>query len=142
MADQIVVLNAGRIEQVGSPMDLYHRPNSRFVAEFIGSPAMNVFEHAHVPNLRGLALRGDAACIGCRPEHLQIGPEGSGQFDATIRVKEQLGGESLLYAVVSDALTVVIRTDGEDQTAPGQRLGVGIPPHRLHQFDATGRALR
>ncbi|MBW7056786.1 sn-glycerol-3-phosphate ABC transporter ATP-binding protein UgpC [Paracoccus bogoriensis] len=142
MADQIVVLNAGRVEQVGSPMDLYHRPDSRFVAEFIGSPAMNVFERALVPGLRGLALREDTAAIGCRPEHLAIGPEGSGQFDATIRVKEQLGGESLLYAVVSEALTVVVRTDGEDQTAPGDRVGIAIPPHRLHQFDAAGRALR
>ena len=142
MADQIVVLNAGRVEQVGSPMDLYHRPDSRFVAEFIGSPAMNVFEHALVPGLRELAPREDAVAIGCRPEHLLIGPEGSGQFDATIRVKEQLGGESLLYAVVSEALTVVVRTDGEDQTAPGDRVGIAIPPHRLHQFDAAGRALR
>jgi len=141
MADKIVVLNGGRVEQVGAPMDLYHRPATKFVAEFIGSPAMNVFAPDLVPDLRGLVVSDGTGFIGCRPEHLAILPEGAGHFDATILVREQLGGETLLYAQVSDGLTVVLRTHGDDVTMPGTRIGIEIPPHRLHRFGADGRAL-
>ena len=141
MADKIVVLNGGRIEQVGAPMDLYHRPASRFVAEFIGSPAMNVFAPSQVLGLRGLTLDAATQLIGCRPEHFAIRPEGSGHFDGTILVREQLGGETLLYARVADGLTVVVRTDGDNATEPGTTIGIEIPAHRLHRFDANGRAI-
>ena len=122
-------------------MDLYHRPATKFVAEFIGSPAMNVFAPDLVPDLRGLVVSDGTGFIGCRPEHLAILPEGAGHFDATILVREQLGGETLLYAQVSDGLTVVLRTHGDDVTMPGTRIGIEIPPHRLHRFGADGRAL-
>ncbi|MEP3279392.1 MAG: sn-glycerol-3-phosphate ABC transporter ATP-binding protein UgpC [Stappiaceae bacterium] len=142
MADKIVVLNGGRVEQVGSPMDLYHRPNSKFVAEFIGSPAMNVFEPTKLPGQRGLSVNPQTHYIGCRPEHILIGEGGTGTFDASVKVKEQLGGESLLYIEASRELTIVVRTDGDDQTKQGDVIGVEFPTHRLHQFDKGGEALR
>jgi ABC-type sugar transport system ATPase subunit len=139
MADKIVVLNAGRVEQVGTPMELYYKPNSRFVAEFIGSPAMNVF--ASDAGLRDLSLKPSAAFVGCRPEHLQLMPSGQGQTDATVKVKEQLGGESLLYLNMASGGEVVAKVDGDDPTAVGQTVSLRIPEDRLHQFDSAGRAL-
>lgn len=139
MADKIVVLNAGRIEQVGTPMELYHTPNSRFVAEFIGSPAMNVF--APDASLRDLTLAPEAAFIGCRPEHLEVLQSGAGHADATVKVKEQLGGESLLYLSTETGQDIVARVSGEDETKVGETVGLRIPDNRLHQFNAAGRAI-
>ena len=139
MADKIVVLNGGRVEQVGSPLELYHKPTSRFVAEFIGSPAMNVF--APTNDLRGLSFTSKTAFIGCRPEHLEILDSGDGQFDAIVKVKEQLGGESLLYLSVASGNEIVARVSGDDETLVGQSVGLRIPDNRLHQFDATGCAI-
>ncbi|MEM1079431.1 MAG: sn-glycerol-3-phosphate ABC transporter ATP-binding protein UgpC [Pseudomonadota bacterium] len=139
MADKIVVLNGGRIEQVGSPMELYHKPVSRFVAEFIGSPAMNVFTAQG--GVENLPLDPNASYIGCRPEHLELKPSGEGQINATVRVKERLGGESLLYLAMPDGSQLVARVDGDDATENGAEIGLNIPENRLHQFDANGRAL-
>jgi ABC-type sugar transport system ATPase subunit len=139
MADKIVVLNRGRVEQVGSPMDLYHKPVSRFVAEFIGSPAMNVL--APGDTMRDLALTPDTSMIGCRPEHFELAAGGQGNADATVKLKEQLGGESLLYLNLSNGTEIVARVDGDDMTEVGSTVGLHIPSHRLHQFDQDGRAL-
>ena len=136
MADKIVVLNAGR---VGTPMNLYHKPVSKFVAEFIGSPAMNVFAPVA---LAGLKLDPGARYVGCRPEHFEVLPKGQGNMDAVVTVKEQLGGECLLYLAGDHDITYVARVDGDDETAIGDTVGLGIPEHRLHQFDSDGRALR
>ncbi|WP_116597023.1 ABC transporter ATP-binding protein [Primorskyibacter marinus] len=139
MADRIVVLNGGRIEQVGTPMEIYHTPDSKFVAEFMGSPAMNVFRHS---GMRDIALRPEATYIGCRPEHMVIHPKGGGNVDAVVSNKEQLGGENLLYLKLAGGLTLVARVDGDDQTAVNAEVGVEFPSNRLHQFDQAGRALR
>ena len=139
MADKIVVLNAGRVEQVGSPMDLYHKPVSRFVAEFIGSPAMNVFSKEDT--VQGLILDARTVYVGCRPEHLEVSASGEGHMNATLRVKEQLGGESLLYLTAHNGTQLVARVDGDDNTENGAEVGLRIPDHRLHQFDADGRAI-
>tara|TARA_R110002033_G_scaffold96217_1_gene145174 strand:+ start:25042 stop:26058 length:1017 start_codon:yes stop_codon:yes gene_type:complete len=139
MADKIVVLNGGRVEQVGSPMELYHKPNSRFVAEFIGSPAMNVF----APNdrLKALSLSDETAFIGCRPEHLEVRQGGQGHTNATVTVKEQLGGETLLYLKTESGQQIVAKVSGEDGTQVGQTVGIHVPEDRLHQFNTDGRAL-
>ncbi|MEM8728718.1 MAG: sn-glycerol-3-phosphate ABC transporter ATP-binding protein UgpC [Pseudomonadota bacterium] len=139
MADKIVVLNAGRVEQVGSPMELYHKPNSRFVAEFIGSPAMNVIP-ADI-GLRGLDLGESTAFVGCRPEHLELVGTGDGQADATVKVREQLGGENLLYLDTRGGAEMVARVEGDDTTDVGQDVGLRIPADRLHQFNSAGRAI-
>ena len=139
MADKIVVLNGGRIEQVGTPMELYHNPRSRFVAEFIGSPAMNVFPSGG--SVQNLALKDDASFLGSRPEHFEVVPHGDGHQHATVRVKEQLGGESLLYLDLSSGHHVVAKVDGDDATQSGVQIGLRIPENRLHQFDASGQAI-
>ncbi|WP_299963719.1 sn-glycerol-3-phosphate ABC transporter ATP-binding protein UgpC [uncultured Roseobacter sp.] len=139
MADKIVVLNGGRVEQVGTPMELYHKPNSRFVAEFIGSPAMNVFEPKG--ELRDLSLDASAAYVGCRPEHIELVPSGDGHLDATVKVHERLGGESLLYLGMQSGGEIVARVGGDDATALGQAVGLRFPTDRLHQFDGAGRAI-
>ncbi|MEM9341701.1 MAG: sn-glycerol-3-phosphate ABC transporter ATP-binding protein UgpC [Pseudomonadota bacterium] len=139
MADQIVVLNNGLLEQVGPPMDLYNAPRTRFVAEFIGSPAMNVFDRALVP---GLPLQDAAAFVGCRPEHFDMVTPDTGAVKGTVKVREQLGGETLLYVATSGEHTIVVKTSGDDTTASGTEVGLAIPDARLHQFDANGMALR
>ncbi len=143
MADKIVVLNDGWIEQVGTPMEIYHKPKSRFVAEFIGSPAMNVFLRGH--SIRELQLNESTKFIGCRPEDFVLLPQGEGNIDAIVRVKEQLGGESLLYLttvedteIISD---IVVSVSGDDMTNIGDQVGLHIPSHRLYQFNAEGFAL-
>ncbi|ABV92292.1 ABC-type sugar / sn-glycerol-3-phosphate import ATP-binding protein ugpC [Dinoroseobacter shibae DFL 12 = DSM 16493] len=139
MADKIVVLNRGRIEQVGSPMDLYHKPNSRFVAEFIGSPAMNVFSSD--VGLQDISLDASAAFVGCRPEHIEIVPDGDGHIAATVHVKERLGGESLLYLGLKGGGQIVARVGGDDETKVGAAVSLRFSRHRLHQFDEAGRAI-
>jgi len=139
MADKIVVLNEGRVEQVGTPLELYHQPNSRFVAEFIGSPAMNVFSVE--AGLQGLALDPKAAMVGCRPEHFEVVGAGQGHADATVHVKEELGGESLLYLKVKGGGEVVARVHGDDVTEVGAEIALRIPENRLYQFDASGWAI-
>ncbi len=139
MADKIVVLNGGRVEQVGSPMEIYHTPDSKFVAEFIGSPAMNVFQ---INEIRNLPLREDSFYIGCRPEHIVITKHGEGNLDAVVKNREQLGGENLLYLTTEGGPTLVARVDGDNQTSIGDKIGLEFPKARLHQFDRDGRALR
>ena len=138
MADQIVVLNGGRVEQVGPPMELYHRPATEFVAGFIGSPAMNI---APAASSLGTAAgaSSEVASVGIRPEHIRVGPEG---LPVTIRVKEQLGGESYLYTVDDTGMQIVVKTDGEDGYATGDVLRLVLPQERVHRFRADGRAIR
>jgi ABC-type sugar transport system ATPase subunit len=116
MADKIVVLNAGRIEQVGSPLDLYHRPDSQFVAGFIGAPSMNFLSVAvggavvcDGQALPGLAPLPGAVTLGIRPEHLVIRPEGEGDLPATVTLRETLGGDAYLYARTPSGQALVVR---------------------------------
>ncbi|MFK7876949.1 MAG: ABC transporter ATP-binding protein [Paracoccaceae bacterium] len=138
MADQIVVLNGGRIEQVGSPMDLYHTPATEFVAGFIGSPAMNIFA---ADNALGadLGLTQNTAKLGIRPEHIQLGETG---HVGTIRVKEKLGSESYLYVMTPDDTQIVIKTDGEDSYNAGDTVHMTFRENRLHRFDAQGLTMK
>jgi len=141
MADTIVVLNKGRVEQVGAPLDLYHRPRTEFVAGFIGSPAMNFLEPSHLKTGKDISLSGDTARVGIRPEHVKTTEPGAGVVDVTIAVKEQLGGESYLYGRSEAGAEIVIKTDGDDTTAAGATIGLLLPPDRLHQFDSAGLAI-
>ncbi len=137
MADRIVVLNGGRVEQVGSPMELYHRPATEFVAGFIGSPSMNILG-AESSMGQAAKTSGSAAKVGIRPEHIVIGETG---LNATIRVKEQLGGECFLYLSTDDGAQIVVKTDGEFEREPGDSLNLTLPANRVHQFGADGRTL-
>lgn len=150
MADKIVVLNQGVIEQVGPPLELYHSPRTRFVADFLGSPGMNFIQVETRENALMLAAdklsdytSGPAAqLLGIRPEHIRVVSPGSGTLDARVRVKETLGGECYLYVVHEPSDTqLVVKTDGEDPHQAEQLVGLLLPRERMHLFDASDQAL-
>ncbi len=149
LADRIVVLESGTIAQVGTPRELYRHPANLFVAQFIGSPKMNVLECSasegsfSVPGGRGGPFAGARAAsrVGIRPEHVEIGPEGAGMLDGTVDVLEYLGADTYLIVDGGPAGQVTIRTGGETDVAIGDRIGISAPAGRLHFFDAAGKAV-
>ena len=134
LADKIVVMNAGRVEQVGAPIDLYHRPVNRFVAEFIGSPRMNILPAMAVEN----APVG-ADTVGLRPEHLRIG---GGAISGRVIATERLGSDTFAYIEVATLdRPLVVRLDGDEVLTRGGDVSVGWDVSALYAFDAAGRAL-
>ncbi|TPN84314.1 ABC transporter ATP-binding protein [Mesorhizobium sp. CU2] len=133
MADKIVVLNAGNIEQVGSPMELYKTPRNLFVAGFIGSPKMNLIEGAP-------ADKYGAKTIGIRPEHLNISTT-SGDWKATVGVAEHLGSDTFLHVQADGIGTVNVRADGEVAVKHGDTVYLTPDKTKLHRFGADGKAL-
>jgi len=134
MADKIVVLNAGKIEQYGSPLALYERPANLFVAGFIGSPKMNFVTGA-------AAARYGAKTVGVRPEHLKIAREGEG-WPGTILVAEHLGSDTFLYVDAGAIGTLTARYVGELDLSAGDRAVLTPEASRIHRFDEDGKALR
>jgi len=134
MADKIVVLNAGRIEQYGTPMELYRTPANKFVAGFIGSPRMNFLEGAHAEKYR-------AATIGVRPEHLRISRE-SGDWHGRVGVVEHLGSDTFLHVHMDGVGLQTVRTEGEKEFVPGDTVWLSPDPSRIYRFDQSGLALR
>ncbi len=143
LADRIVVFRSGRIEQVGTPLELYREPVNRFVAGFIGSPAMN-FLDARARD--GRVLLGDATVaettlpdgpctLGVRPEHLTR--DGAGGLEGIVQVFEHLGGEAFVHAALPDGQELVAKLDGEQAHRPGDALRLSAA--RWHVFDADGR---
>ncbi|WP_075216657.1 ABC transporter ATP-binding protein [Mongoliimonas terrestris] len=159
LADRIVVLNAGRVEQVGSPLQLYHAPDNLFVARFIGSPSMNIvpatIEAAGAPaRIRpdggrtvdadvevANAMTGPGASLGVRPEDLRP-TDGEGLFRGTVTLVEKLGEVTLAYLDAGQPEPIVAKIDGEARVTRGETLAVTAPADRLHVFDSAGRALR
>ncbi|MCK0168097.1 ABC transporter ATP-binding protein [Jannaschia sp. S6380] len=134
LADRIVVLEAGRIAQVGTPRELYQRPANLFVAQFIGSPRMNVMPAVAVPDWAGGARH-----VGIRPEHLA---PGDGPLHGTVDVIEYLGAESYVIAECGDAGRVTMRLTGDTDLTPGAPLRMTAAPTDVHRFDADGMAVR
>jgi multiple sugar transport system ATP-binding protein len=133
MADRIVVLNAGRIEQVGSPIELYDRPSNLFVAGFIGSPKMNL--------IAGPAAAGfNATTIGVRPEHLRVGLDG-GTWRGKVSVAEHVGSDTFLYVQVDGAGDLTVRAPGEVGMKPGDMVALTPEEGRIHRFGEDGKAL-
>lgn len=157
LADKIVVLRAGVIEQVGSPLELYYFPKTLFVAGFIGSPKMNLLpatlleandEHAKVEvgdhtfqadvNAKG-ATQGALMTLGIRPEDIHLDAHGVGVI---VEGLERLGTESLLYTtLVKGGQEVLVRVPGTVHVEVGQRLNIRIPAEKCHLFDNQGHAL-
>jgi ABC-type sugar transport system ATPase subunit len=131
MADQIVVLNKGNIEQVGSPMDLYRKPKTPFVAGFLGAPSMNLFEGE-------LAQQMGCETFGVRPEHVDIGVAG-GRWDATIHHIEHLGADSIVYADVRGVGSFTVRAEGELGLQIGQAVHLTPRSGYEHRFKAGRR---
>ncbi len=132
MADKIVVLNAGRIEQVGSPLDLYNNPQNTFVAGFIGSPRMNLITGPE-------AARHSAATIGVRPEHLSIVAEGG--WEGVVGLSEHLGSDTFLKVTTEAAGVLNIRASGEVMLKAGDRVRLAPQPGKTHRFDANGKTI-
>jgi multiple sugar transport system ATP-binding protein len=159
MADKIVVLRAGRIEQIGAPLELYNRPENRFVAGFIGSPKMNLLAAGAEPaadggtaiSLAGCALTlplrpaaaklGDAVVLGVRPEHIVIGGEAGIPFaPARILHVEHLGGATLVYATLTDGQGLTVALEGQCRLAAGSVVETRIDPALCHLFADDGAA--
>ncbi|SHF41996.1 sorbitol ABC transporter ATP-binding protein /mannitol ABC transporter ATP-binding protein [Loktanella atrilutea] len=131
MADKIVVLRAGHIEQVGSPLDLYKAPRNTFVAGFIGSPKMNLLTGA-------TAQKHDAATIGIRPEHLDVVPEG-GTFTGRVGVAEHLGSDTFFHVHIPEMdEPMTVRAGGEVGLKHGDTIHLKPQMQHLHRFDAQG----
>ncbi|WP_319529998.1 ABC transporter ATP-binding protein [uncultured Cohaesibacter sp.] len=149
LADRIVVLRDGIIEQVGSPRELYQRPDNLFVAQFIGSPKMNIMScrtegDAYVlDGGRGGAQtqKGEAAYLGARPENITVGGEGEGQCDGVVDIVEYLGADTHLVVECGGLGQIGVRLGGDAEVKPGDRVGLIFDPARLHFFDKDGQAL-
>ncbi|AZO57168.1 MULTISPECIES: ABC transporter ATP-binding protein [unclassified Mesorhizobium] len=133
LADKIVVLNAGRIEQIGGPMELYNSPANEFVAGFIGSPKMNFVD--------GARLGETAKTIGVRPEHLTVDPK-SGAWKGTVVHAEHLGADTNLYLDCEKAGLITVRIFGVYDAEPGATLYATPDPARTYRFGADGRVLK
>jgi multiple sugar transport system ATP-binding protein len=158
MADKIVVLQSGVIEQAGTPLELYHHPRNLFVAGFIGSPKMNFLpakvagiDEAGttvqlasgatlvVPVRPGHHMVGDTVTLGVRPEHLRLAAEG--ELTGEVKVVERLGGETFLYTQLQDGSMLIVQADGEVSTGVHERIAMKLVPATCHLFDAEGFAV-
>ena len=133
MADKIVVLNAGNIEQVGSPLDLYHSPRNLFVAGFIGSPKMNLVS-GEIASTMG------AETIGVRPEHIAVSTT-EGKWRGTVGVAEHLGADTFIHVKTDLAGLMTVRTSGDMPVHHGDTIFLTPDASRIHRFGADGSAL-
>jgi multiple sugar transport system ATP-binding protein len=157
LADRIVVLRAGRIEQVGTPLEVYNHPANLFVAGFIGSPRMNLLparvtgsgqvtigndaRTISVPST-GQTTSGAAVMLGARPEHIDVVDEAQADLVITVDLVEQLGGETYLYGSAPGLPQLTVRQDGQAGYDRNQRLGLRLGRETLHLFDADENAIR
>ncbi len=153
LADRIVVLSAGQIEQVGTPMDLYNRPANIFVARFIGSPAMNVidanasgdtvrFADGRSVTLPGYGGTGERAVqFGIRPEHLREVPKDEAAFTGTVTNIERLGEHAIAHVELGGGNLLVAKIANETEAAKGSEIALGFDQNRALLFDADGKAV-
>ena len=157
MADRIVVLNAGRVEQFGTPMELYHHPATRFVATFIGQPNMNLVPATvTATSAEGLTLElagghvmtvpvdtmgvsaGARVDVGIRPEDVDLGPG----LSVGVQVLERLGGVSIAHGTLGDGLRFCATLPGDAPVREGEALSLAVNPRDVHVFDSAGHVLR
>jgi multiple sugar transport system ATP-binding protein len=155
LADKVVIFNAGNIEQIGSPQELYRRPANRFVAGFLGMPKMAFLEGkrqggalvlangTEVPAPADLPKgAGDkGVTVGVRPEQLALGEPGPGTLDGRIEVVEHLGSDAFAYVAVQGLSRVTVRCPGDFKAPIGSSVAVRIDPNDCHVFDASGVAV-
>jgi sn-glycerol 3-phosphate transport system ATP-binding protein len=149
LADRLVVLNAGRIEQVGTPIELYERPATTFVATFIGSPSMNLLQMTKATDSWSMtsnaSVPSGTATLGIRPEDLHLITAGSGDeiFTASVKVAavELVGAESYVHGTLSDGSDIVFRVAGRSRIEMDDMVQIGAKPSDLHYFDADGARL-
>nr|WP_314257453.1 sn-glycerol-3-phosphate ABC transporter ATP-binding protein UgpC [uncultured Devosia sp.] len=150
MADKIVVLRLGVIEQAGGPLELYNNPKNLFVAGFIGSPKMNFLTTAEEG--AGIKVAGNiislsrpvsgARTLGVRPEHITLTPDsGIKLADLRVDLVENLGGQTVVYATTTDGQSVNVVLEGQRPVELGTTVAAYVDPARLHLFDADGNAI-
>ena len=157
LADKIVVLKAGEVQQVGSPLELYHNPANRFVAGFIGSPKMNflevevkeatgggvtvaspALEPVTIPNAKGTFREGTRAVLGVRPQFLHPGQFADrGHLHGHVRLVERLGTETVLNVELVKGGNIVVALAGDAAFELGSELLVGFEPDKAHLFPAA-----
>ena len=156
LADKIVVLRDGRVEQQGSPRELYENPDNLFVAGFIGSPRMNFLEATWIGNglirvagseikapIAGQGLQaGQKLTFGVRPEHLKISDNTEGAIRATVDFDEYLGGTQFLYCQLEDGQPLTVEFRESKEIEPGSRLAFRSDVAHQRLFDADGKRLR
>jgi multiple sugar transport system ATP-binding protein len=148
LADRVVVLRDGAIEQVGSPLELYDRPANQFVAQFIGTPRMNIVDTAALPALRDVvgAASGTEGFIGLRPENVFVRPIGSGRLAGRVELVESLGADTLIYSSVDatgpgQPVQIVARQNERTTLAPGDAVSLDVAPASFHLFDRQGHVV-
>lgn len=158
LADRIVVLREGRIEQVGTPLQIYNDPVNLFVAQFMGSPPMNLLPGRisgienvgvkvslnvgatlSVPVSPGAAVPNDPITVGVRAEHCRVDPNGA--VVGTVSVVERLGSLSLIYIDLQGGGSLIAQTGGSEELRPHQSVRLSIEAARCHVFDGNGRTL-
>jgi multiple sugar transport system ATP-binding protein len=143
----VVVLRDGAIEQVGSPLALYDRPANQFVAQFIGTPQMNLVDTAALPAMRGLVGAASApdGFIGVRPENVLLRNAGSGAISGKVELVESLGADTLIYAAVGDGakagVQIVSRQNTRTTLRVGDAVGMDIAPNSFHLFNREGQVV-
>lgn len=157
LADKIVVLKDGRIEQIGAPLDLYNNPQNVFVAGFIGSPRMNLLDVTARGGPQGWVLEaqnlsmpineiegltdGAKCTVGIRPEHVRIATDRTWDTTVAVAFAEQLGGETYLYCDVEGLPQITVHQPGQLPVVKGQQIGLSFERANLHLFDDEGQAL-
>jgi sn-glycerol 3-phosphate transport system ATP-binding protein len=154
LADRVVVMNGGVAEQVGAPLDVYHDPQTAFVAGFIGSPPMNflkpdAFSAFKTRLPKALAARmfdlqaGGGLSVGIRPEHLTLADENTAMLSGTVRYAEPLGAETLVHLTLSDGEPLTVRQDGQvDVPGAGESCPVSFAGDDVCLFDDGGKRIR
>lgn len=139
LANRIVVLDEGRIAQVGSPRDLYENPSNLFVAQFIGSPKMNIFS-ASAPGLSYPVPNGTDQ-LGIRPEHITLSQAGTGHVDGVVDVIEYLGSDTFIILDCGLYGRLTARINGATDFNPGDTCGLNFQNQRVHYFNDKGSSL-
>ncbi|WP_277961791.1 sn-glycerol-3-phosphate ABC transporter ATP-binding protein UgpC [Pseudomonas sp. RIT-To-2] len=160
LADKVVVLSAGRIEQVGSPLELYHHPANLFVAGFLGTPKMGFLKgkvsridsqgcevelaagtRVSLPRSNANLSVGSEVTLGIRPEHLELAQPGQASLAVTADVGERLGSDTFCHVLTDSGEPLTLRIRGDLASQYGERLNLHLPPHHCHLFDAQGVAV-
>jgi len=138
LADRVVVMQAGVIEQCGTPMELYDRPANKFVAQFIGMPKMNMMPASMIEGQSDSAVE-----VGVRPEHFTLVAAGDGQLSGRVEMVEALGNETLIHVELEGSNEmVIVRQYEQTSVRPDEKVGINYDASQLHCFDAQGQAIR
>jgi sn-glycerol 3-phosphate transport system ATP-binding protein len=146
LADRLVVLNGGRIEQVGTPIELYEKPATTFVATFIGSPSMNLFnfEKDNVLDKGNTVIPPGTKTIGIRPEDLRIsdqGDEDAIRMEVRVSAVELVGAESYVHGLLANGTPLIFRVPGRSQIAIDELLAVAAQRQSMHYFDESNQRM-